>query len=117
MSLIFRTIIVPAGHVETARTLAAAVSPAGVGMFVSALYTGETLSHYVSTGKIDAAFGAVLSDVDVAIQAAIAGDPEYPGTSEQLTALLAAVDVSGEPPFDAFARLGLTMETTHEMEQ
>lgn len=87
---------------------------AGVGMFVSALYTGEALSHYVSTGKIDAAFGAVLSDVDVAIQAAIAGDPEYAGTTEQLTALLAAVDVSEEPPFDAFDRLGLTLTNPNE---
>jgi len=107
MSLIFRTIIVPAEHVETARTLAAAVSPAGVGMFTSALYTGETLTHYVSTGKIDAAFGAVLSDVGIAMAAALAGDPEYPGTTEQLTALLAAVDVSEDPPFEAMARLGL----------
>lgn len=115
MSLIFRTIIVPAEHVKTARTLAAAVSPAGVGMFTTALYTGETLSHYVSTGKIDAAFGAVLSSVEIAMAAALASDPEYPGTSEQLTALLAAVDVSDEPPFDAFARLGLQLVQSEEL--
>ena len=112
--LIFRTIIVPVAHVETARTLAAAVSPAGVGMFTTALYTGETLSHYVSTGKIDAAFGAVLSDVGIAMAAALAGDPEYAGTTEQLTALLAAVDVSEDEPFDAFARLGLTLTNPNE---
>ncbi|HBM28027.1 MAG TPA: hypothetical protein DDZ92_03895 [Halomonas sp.] len=115
MSLIFRTIIVPAEHVETARTLAAAVSPAGIGMFTSALYTGETLSHYVSTGKIDSDFALVLSDVGIAMAAALAGDPEYPGTTEQLTALLAAVDVSEEPPFDAFARLGLQLVQSEEL--
>lgn len=114
MSLIFTTIIVPAEHAETARTLAAAVSPAGIGMFTTALCTGETLTHYVSTGKIDSAFGAVLSSVEIAMAAALAGDPEYAGTTEQLTALLAAVDVSDEPPFDAFDRLGLTLTNPNE---
>lgn len=84
-------------------------------MFTTALYTGETLSHYVSTGKIDSDFALVLSDVGIAMSAALAGDPEYTGTSEQLTALLAAADVSEEPPFDAFARLGLQLVQSEEL--
>lgn len=56
------TVIVPAGAVETYRAMAAGLHPAGAGMFITPLYTGAELTHYISTGLIDTIFTDVVTD-------------------------------------------------------
>src|SRR5690625_6813750 len=56
------TAIVPAETVETYRAMAAGLHPAGAGMFITPLYTGEELTHYISTGLIDTIFTDVVTD-------------------------------------------------------
>lgn len=105
----FATMIVPAAQAPLARALAAALSPAGVGMFVVGLSADgdEPASHFISTGKISAEFAPLLQDAAAlyaACSAAGAGVAEA-----QCQALVDASDVSEEPPFDALARLGLQL--------
>lgn len=60
---IFRTMIVPAGHVELARFLAATIDPANSSnMFVTELSESgrEPATHYVSSGHIAESFAAPL---------------------------------------------------------
>src|SRR5690625_28355 len=56
------TAIVPAESVETYRAMAAGLHPAGAGMFITPLYTGAELTHYISTGLIDTVFTDVVTD-------------------------------------------------------
>lgn len=46
---ILRNLIVPAHNAEQARTICAE-HPAGAGMFTTPLYTGQDVTHYVSSG-------------------------------------------------------------------
>ena len=64
------TAIVPAETVETYRAMAAGLHPAGAGMFITPLYTGEELTHYISTGPIDTIFTDVVTDPGMFAQAA-----------------------------------------------
>lgn len=59
------TIIVPAETAQTYRDLAASLHPAGAGMFTTPLYTGEDITHYISTGKIDVEFVECVTRPDV----------------------------------------------------
>lgn len=56
------TVIVPAETVQTYRGIAADIHPAGAGMFLTPLYTGEELTHYISTGLIDSEVAPLLND-------------------------------------------------------
>lgn len=66
---IMATIIVPAESVETYRGIAEALSPSGTGMFQVPLYTGEDITHYISTGKIWQQFVDLISDPEKFAQA------------------------------------------------
>lgn len=59
------TAIVPAETVETYRAMAAGLHPAGAGMFIIPLYTGEELTHYISTGLIDTEFANLIGDPEL----------------------------------------------------
>lgn len=98
-----RTIIVPAAAVETYRALAA-TWPGGVGMFRTPCYTNAELTHYISSGKIDAQVAALLDDVPAFAQVT--------GTSvEQAQALRDGMQMGlpQETAHDTLARLGLTL--------
>lgn len=110
MSWNFQTMIVPAALAALARGLAAGLEPeAGAGMFTTALSTNgsEPASHYVSTGMIDDAFAPLLQDAAALRAACVAAGADVP--LAQCQALVSQSDVSDDPPFDAFARLGLQL--------
>lgn|SRR5690606_17975981 len=107
MSWARRTMIVPTPLVELARALAeTAAGPAGAGMWKTGLSADGALpaTHFVSAGMIEQQFVGLLTDAD-ALFAATAGVVPI----EQCRALVAQSDVSDEPPFDAFSRLGLRL--------
>jgi hypothetical protein len=102
----FNTLIVPA-----------ALSPAGHGMFVSGLSAdgSEPATHFVSTGMIHSQFAALLALndpqalYDMAVAGAAAQGLPVTWSVDDCAALLEQSDVSADPPFDAFARLGLQL--------
>lgn len=124
-----RTIIVPAPIVEPARAACAGLAgPGGSGMFTTPLSpTGEAPpTHYISSGLIETQFADLLPLTVVtygedgtpststrpgnaALTAQLATDAGLPFTEEEISMLLAAVDVSEQPAEDAFVRLGLQM--------
>lgn len=111
MTDVFRTMIVPANLVSLARGLGAGLSPGGAGMFttgLSASGAGEP-SHFVSTGLIGERFAECIAD-GATLHAACA-EAGATVTRAQADALVAGSDVSGDAPFDALARLGLTLNT------
>lgn len=65
----------------------------------------EPASHYVSTGMIDDEIAALLKDAAALFAACNATGA--PVTLSQCTALVSQSDVSTDPPFAAFDRLGL----------
>ena len=72
-------------------------------MFVVPCYTGQTVTHYISSGKIDAGAAAVIEDVQrFAEMAGI--------TVEQAQALRDGMDVSAESWQDHTARIGVALE-------
>jgi hypothetical protein len=115
MAETFATLIIPAGLATQGRNLGAALSPAGHGMFVVGLSANgsEPASHYVSTGMLHEQFAGLLADANALYAGAQSGAQAQGITlTETLAdceALVAQSDVSADPPFDAFARLGLTL--------
>lgn len=110
MSDTFATMIVPAALAPLARALAAGVSPVGgAGMFTAGLSpTGQApATHYCSTGVIDERFQPLLTNAALLHQACQAAGAQV--TQAQCDALVSQSDVSQEPPFEAFARLGLQL--------
>jgi len=126
----FRTLIIPTAHVQLARDLAAAIDPvASVGLFMTPLTNGQTVTHYISSGIVSDAFAQPLplttwaQDEEGAwVQtshwpgmpeaiAQMAGqlDPPFPLTAEQVAAAFAASDISEQEPFVAMARMGLSL--------
>jgi hypothetical protein len=98
-----RTILVPADNVSAYRQLAAHF-PGGSGMFVTPLYTGAALTHYISSGFIDKAVADMLDDPAAMAQATGA-------TVEQTTALREQMHISTRTDVHAeLAELGLTLE-------
>lgn len=66
------TLTVPSTVVELYRDAAGAVHNAGAGMFVTPLYTGSEITHYISTGMIDVEFiAAVTNPEDFAVQVGV----------------------------------------------
>ena len=130
-----RTIIVPAAFQQLAQGLCEAIAEgdAGRGMFTTGLSaTGETpATHYISSGHIEQQFADILPLTTVnqdgeglpdiytrpgnveAVEAvaAQAGVDLPPGT---IAALFAAIDVSYQGPFEAMARLGLSIAQVSE---
>lgn len=135
MAWTHRTLIVPTNQVELARSLCAALAgPAGEGMFTTPLSpTGFfPATHYISAGLIEDKFADLLpltsvsyaeddtpsietrpGDIDLTVQ--LAADAELPITEAEVSALLAAVDVSDQAAEDALARLGLKIISTPEI--
>lgn len=122
MTGVFRTLIVPADTVEPIRNLAA-TWPGGVGMWETPLYTGDTITHYISTGKISAAIagwmpwheyeGEILvqshdGDIPGLVDAINTDNPQANVTEAQINALLTGADISNQPWRLAIARLGLS---------
>ena len=110
MAWVHRTMILPAALVPLAQALAEGLAgPAGAGMWTTGLSAdgSEPATHYVSTGMIEDTFVAALTDAAALLAACQAAGA--PVTQEQCAALVDRADVSEEPPFDAFARLGLVL--------
>lgn len=124
-----RTIIVPAPFQALAQGLCAAVAEgdAGQGMFTTGLSPNGELpaTHYISSGHIFESFAALLPLTTLVLNgesvspittpgsvevveglAAQAGITLPPGT---IAALFAAIDVSEQGPWEAMARLGVTI--------
>lgn len=98
----FRTILAPASVVAECRALAASF-PGGEGMFVTPVYTGSEITHYISTGKIEQSVADML-DNPAQFAAAIGADPAH------VQAIRDQMDISTGPYQDALTRLGLTLE-------
>lgn len=107
---VFRTIVVTAADAPLARLLAEGLMGAdGTGMYTAALSAtaAPPPSHYVSTGQMDADYAAQMADADALHAACV--DANLDVTLAQCQTLVANSDVSEEPPFTAFARLGLAL--------
>lgn len=116
------TIIVTAAHVANARAMGAALTPAGSGMYTTALSANgaNPAIHYVSSGLIQEQFAALLAD-PVALRNAALSGAQAQGitlsvTQADVDALVATAIVhdgthptTGQPetPHELFARLGL----------
>lgn len=122
-----RTILIPASQVVLARALAAALAPAGVGMFTTPVKTNGAITHYISSGWIDARFGAVLADSNLLYAACQATVPPSSVTLAQCQTLVTNSIVSdgthqvpatapqtgmvtqSEDAYALLARLGMTL--------
>lgn len=122
-----RTIIVPASIAEPARAACAGLAgPGGSGMFTTPLSpTGEAPpTHFISSGLIEAPFADLLPLTsvtyaedgtpstetrpgNVALTLQLATDAGLLITAAEVSAMLAAVDVSEQSAEGALARLGL----------
>ena len=110
MTQVFRTIIVTADQASLARKLCAGLAgPEGEGMFGTPCFTGADETHYISSGYIAESMASLLAD-----PAAIVEASQLP--VEVIDALLAGADISEEGPFEALARLGLTLSGPAEPE-
>lgn len=131
MSLVLRTIIVPAMIQATCQTLCEmlAEGDAGKNMFLRGLCQPDTTTstHYISSGPIEEFFASLLPltatttydeegeatttvstrPADVAGIAALIAQAGMSMPTEQIAALLALIDVSDQSPEEAMARLGL----------
>lgn len=126
MAWAFRTLIVPTAQAQTARDVAAALSPAGVNMWTTPLSADglDPATHYVSTGLIGPEFAAMvpeqvweLQDGQWVMVSSTPGDPVmcYQAclaaglsiTQAEIDAVYAVADVTEQEPFVAFDRLGL----------
>lgn len=102
---IFRSIIIPASLITLARALAAGLSPAGAGMFITPLYNAAgTITHYISSGWIGEEFGALITDADLLFAAC-----KGAATLDQCTALVSQSTVSTDEPHSLIASMGLTL--------
>ena len=130
-----RTIIVPAAIVDAARAACAGLAgPGGSGMFTTPLSpTGEAPpTHYISSGLIEEPFADLLPLTrviyaedgtpaietrpgNVALTVQLATDAGLTLTEAEVSALLAAVDVSEQSAEDALVRLGLQIISVPEI--
>lgn len=105
------TVIVPAETVDSYRAMAALLHPAGAGMFITQLYTGEDITHYISTGKVDTVFTDVLQDPELFAQETGCSEGEAQALKDGVTYL--AVGEGGEEPalhnHEAIQSLGLSL--------
>jgi|SRR5690625_4015750 len=114
------TAIVPAETVETYRAMAAGLHPAGAGMFITPLYTGEELTHYISTGLIDTVFTDVVTDPVKFAQAAGVSLAEAQALKDGFTHLAVGTQPEDEetpPPLHGKAAIedqGLSLTPTED---
>ncbi|MDR0182410.1 hypothetical protein [Lysobacter arvi] len=108
-----RTLIVTADLAPLARELASLLSPAGTGMFETALSPNgeEPATHFISAGFLEPAFGELLRD-PIAFHAACAAAGSSVGVA-QCENLIAASDVSDGAPSAAMTRLRLQLVVEH----
>ena len=127
-----RTLIVPDGQVEFARSLTATIAgPSGAGMWSTPLSPTGTLpaTHWISSGLIDAQFAAMLPLTERpadggpvhtpgqhGICAHLATEAGMPTKHTRVAALFAKADVSAEDAQTAMARLGLKIAKPIESE-
>lgn len=124
---VHRTIIVPAAIAGAARAACAGLAgPGGSNMFTTPISpTGEAPpTHYISSGLIEAPFADLLPLTsvtypedgtpstetrpgNVALTVQLATDAGLTITAAEVSAMLAAVDVSEQSAEGALARLGL----------
>ncbi len=116
MSWLHRCMIVPAEHADLARVLCETLAgPGGAGMFTTALSpTGtEPATHWISSGLIESEFadllplGSTPGQPDVVHSLALQSGMFV--SIDDITGLLAAVDVSDQSPLEAMDRLGVRM--------
>lgn len=133
---VFRTIIVPADHVDLARDISEAFGAAYADNFRTGLSADakEPASHFVTTGYLGMAYVKSLplhvyeqtggawepvssSAGDPANVYAWCADGQRVGcTAQQVVDLFDACDVTEQPPFTAFARMGLQIVQPENME-
>lgn len=115
MDNVFRTLVVPATLVDLARGLGAGLSTGGEGMFTVGLSADGSLpaTHFVSTGYIGSRFAEYITSAELLHAACTEAGASV--TLEQCTALVTESDVSEEPPFDVFTRLGLTLTSEEQV--
>ena len=123
----FLTMIVPASHVDLARSIAASADPGGVGMWQTPLSASGKLpaEYFISTGYVQAAW-QMLTPVETWQQDADGNwikISETPGdsvrifhicqasglavTQEEVNDLFDAVDITQQDPWTALSRLGV----------
>ena len=127
MADLFRTLVVEAVDAPTARAIAAAFGPGGVGMWHTPLSAsgGGTPTHYISTGYIAAEFvalapittweqteggGWVQTNYSPGNAAAVAlylQQSGLPYTEADIEGVFSRSDVSAQEPFVAMGRLVL----------
>lgn len=112
----FRTIILPLELADQARNLCMAMTgSASEGMFTTLLYPegSADATHAISSGYIAGEFADLLpcGDQTWGVEALLAmlEDAEFPITPEELTGMLAMIDISEESADEAMARLGLAL--------
>lgn len=111
-----RTMISPIALAEPARAACMALTgSASEGLFTTLLYPegGAEATHAISSGYIAGEFADLLPCGDQpgnteALMDLLAG-VDFPITGEQLTGMLAMIDISDEDADTAIARLGLTL--------
>ncbi len=119
-----RTIIVPATQVSVYRDMADTFT-GGVGMFITPLYTGATLTHYISSGMIDSTLATMMPHTDYSGEEPVTHEGDLGALVDHMnatepesadlptvTALLDACDVSTQTAGEAMTRLGLATEPT-----
>lgn len=106
MSYIFKTIIVPASHVELARAVCASAGSGGEGMFIvkCAPVNNPEDIHYISSGLIGSAFESAFSSTGIIVTMAEEANVEV--TLEQIEELMSVADISDEG-LGALTRLGM----------
>ena len=116
MNWTHRTMILPIALAEPARAACMALTgSASEGLFTTLLYPvdGTEPTHAISSGYIAGEFADLLPCGDSpGNQAALLGlleGVEFPITPEELTGMLAMIDISDEPAEVALARLGLSL--------
>ena len=126
MAYIFRTLIVPAANVSLARAIATSFGPGGEGMWTTPLSStgAEPATHYVSSGMLPSEFADMVptqtwQEIDglwtmtgstpgnAAAVYYVAQQQGVQCTLAEVEDTLATSDVTAQPPFTAFARLGL----------
>lgn len=124
----FRTLILTASVTPLAQRIAATLSPAGSGMWITPLApTAEgPATHFISTGYIGQEFAHMVPcqtweqvDGEWVMTSSEPGSPEavyqvctaagMEVTLEAVEVVFAGADVTAQEPFTALARLGLVM--------
>lgn len=127
MADLFRTLVIQSQDADTARSIAAAFGPGGVGMFSTPLSASgsDPATHYISSGYIPAEFVSlspcttwetdengnwVASEVypgDAATVFAYAQMAGLPFTLAQIEGVFSRSDCSPQDPHAHMARMGL----------